>query len=712
MSHFSSMALSPCRTAALLLSIVLVSMSRPSAARLLLSGRTGSCKNCMCTVTSIAECGGESVRDAARCGSTYMASAAECGSKVVTSIAECGESITKSCTVRRRRRVLPPLSCDFSSSAKSCTVPNKCNVPNTCTVGKSCDLSQAFGDCFQAVASSVSREGRDYMNLITNTGCKSLDSCKDKVMNGLQSVADTFDTALEDGLQPLFNGIVDKVTSGSVDIFNKAASEGGPFVNEVSGTVKSIASQIRAYTSSLPAFQKFNIGSVCFPQGSGFWYLMPTDCGAFNQLKQVLTEGPLRAQDNFNSAVSKFGQCTIKLGLLNFPTPFLDLKVEQLCLPDFIVTPMEYIVGAMVYTANIGQAIAQSIVTVGDKLKNFVQNKLNILQLATDFHRHSASLLAVNGTSSRTGGSSQVPPHGASGKCGPNPEWSIEVSASWGITFVNPATGEPTSWGFTLGLQTGCYLDNLYPPNLMLGLSMSKSPGKGTKPKPEDLTSTSFSVGLSFSTVFPQMVAGRVRLPSARLTITPKVKVVGVVGIGVPISLTVLPDPAVPSGFSMSFAPEAGSLVQTHLEHVDGLVQAASVEAGQRAHHSGQGEHAALHSMAAGVHVLAESAAFDSALEHLEPKHDELASNARHIGTHGREFAAFAQRAVASGHDTIRLPQSSALVQSLHKRARANQTEAEAAEFPPVELDISVSAGISFGFCLTPYTECFGQVAR
>ncbi|CAE7446353.1 GIP, partial [Symbiodinium pilosum] len=51
-------------------------------------------------------------------------------------------------------------------------------------------------------------------------------------------------------------------------------------------------------------FQKYDLGEVCSPEGVGFWYLVPTDCGFFAKFGNIFNS-PTAAESNWGDAVSK-----------------------------------------------------------------------------------------------------------------------------------------------------------------------------------------------------------------------------------------------------------------------------------------------------------------------------------------------------------------------------------------------------------------------
>jgi len=172
--------------------------------RALLSQRGNStrrgCEWCTCFITDAAKCGYDFVTDAARCGWKTVTSGVTCG---YSSTQKCGFLLQQNATTnkagdedtkkdsrslltqrqagRRRKnwfkKAVKTVSCWVETVAKSCSVAASCNV------AKSCDVSESFGDCFNEIKSEAKKaigKAGEYMDLVSDTACSSVDACEKK----------------------------------------------------------------------------------------------------------------------------------------------------------------------------------------------------------------------------------------------------------------------------------------------------------------------------------------------------------------------------------------------------------------------------------------------------------------------------------------------------------------------------------------------------
>jgi hypothetical protein len=523
-------------------------------------------------VTSAAECGSEAVTEVARCGQKSVESATQCGEESLTSIERCGKSVSKVCDSRRRRRCcgwVGLLTCNFEDVAKSCKVPKTCMVPQTCTVPKGCDapktcsvpnscevakscpkpkscnLAQPFGDCLSSMSREVGAAGQIYMNFVGNTGCTSAAACKAKVLAGLEESAAFVGARLQDRLESLMSTITGKVATGTAHI-NTATQAASEETDRLIESAKGIADKVLAYlTRTFDGFQKFSLGDVCSADGTGIWYMMPTDCGAFDAMQSIFNSLE-NAASAWTTALSGFKTCIAKTGIWQTPMPFFDLKIERVCLPQPIVTGMEYLLGSIVYAAAVAQTLVGDIQAVVAPLRAWIESKLNLQSLGGLFQQLSTS---ANATSVLEAGSMQAP------GCGPNPTWAVRVTITVGITFPAVSGNYAVSLGISIAL--GCKDGMLLPPNLLLTFGDSKVLLPMNDPKKLKPPSVSPSLTLGFQNGYPAFV-NRVAF-AAGLTIKPSVVIKGV-KVAVPLTFGVLPDPTQPPSFfavTLSLSPPA-----------------------------------------------------------------------------------------------------------------------------------------------------------
>jgi len=455
---------------------------------------------------------------------------------------------------RRRRKNF------FKKATKAVVKAVTCftkNVAKTCNVPKSCNVGESFNDCFNEIKGTVKNainEGGEYMDMISDTGCTSLNSCKSKVTDGLDAVWNVVDNALG----ALEDAVVSEVSSklpNPSGVAKKMADGAGNLINTVGSAAVSIGNEMGSFFSN---YQKFDLGDCCLRGDEGAWYMVPTDCGAFSKLGSVFTD-MTGAQGHFNGAVDKFEECVTMKGMLGVPTPFFELKTQDLCMPDFIKDPLEYLLGAFEFGGSAATDLVKSMSSVMDTITNFAQNDLGLAQIGKAVvkrrafpnveHDRIAQDVAV-----LLEGEDKKEVHGdVSGACGHQATWSVQLSVAWSQTTVSP-TGESNSFGFSIGVLIGCKNDKLIVPQPVFGASIAL-PTQGAIPKAEDVgTSSSMAGGLSFSDTYASFALGG----QANLYNSFDLGVKGsLTALGIPIKAGMAicfayPPIAAPNGFSFS----------------------------------------------------------------------------------------------------------------------------------------------------------------
>merc|ERR1719183_1136797 len=288
--------------------------------------KTRGCSYCWCALTSAVQCGVDTITNGATCGwdaireCTLAQDDAEVHTADNDELDERQEAEDKSDDEeddvehdekrqllsqreggRRRRKNW------FKKTTKTVVKAVTCftkNVAKTCNVPKSCNVGESFNDCFNEIKGTVKNainEGGEYMDMISDTGCTSLNSCKSKVTDGLDAVWNVVDNALG----ALEDAVVSEVSSklpNPSGVAKKMANGAGNLINTVGSAAVSIGNKMGSFFSN---YQKFDLGDCCLRGDQGAWYMEPTDCGAFSKLGSVFTD-MTNAQSNFNSAVDKF----------------------------------------------------------------------------------------------------------------------------------------------------------------------------------------------------------------------------------------------------------------------------------------------------------------------------------------------------------------------------------------------------------------------
>jgi len=634
--------------------------------RALLSKRsqtTGGCKFCSCLVTSAVECGTDSITSAARCGSDTVTSGALCGWKTITSASRCGESVTKMCDARRRRRgkrrralYIGKIKCSVSKVAKSCKVASTCNVPKTCSVPKSCNVGSSFSECLEEITGSVGSAAKPLMKYIKDTGCTSINACKNQVTSGLGSVVGEFKGLVKTGVDTAVKTVTDKVGGDLVKWANMAMSDGAAAVSAAKEAIDDVGDAVADYLDdTFPPFQKFDLpSSICTPAPYGLWYMDPTDCGAFSSMAEIFTTIN-NAETHFNNAADKVKTCATKTGLLKFPTPFFDLKWQQLCMPQFFISAVEYLVGAAVYGASAGLSLFNDMNAIIQQLLTMAKKQLPLLELG----RTLSARQAANGTEATLGAAESI-----ASECGSKANWAVDLGISLALSAKAP-DGSTFGFEFGTGISIGCKSGTLRDPNWILRISF----GAGqAKPSGETSMETdgALEVSLAWSAGSPEFTNRGAA--ECNLDITPEIglKVGGVdVSVASPVTFVICPDLEVPSGFSFGVAASlgAGSLLS-----VGRKAQAAAKDA------------------PGGVLGAVSAAAAELARADLRAAVAEVAPPSEQLVAHGEALAERGQGLVASGR----------------------QAAAATGSKEGIEVDVEVRPGASFTFCITP-DGCKGQ---
>eukprot|EP00930_Biecheleria_cincta_P000887 TRINITY_DN10207_c0_g1_i1.p1 TRINITY_DN10207_c0_g1~~TRINITY_DN10207_c0_g1_i1.p1 ORF type:complete len:730 (-),score=96.71 TRINITY_DN10207_c0_g1_i1:62-2251(-) len=617
--------------------------------RALLTQRTGrSCQYCLCTVTSIAQCGVDTVT-----------SAALCGTKTITSIAQCGSSLTKVCYTRRRRRWQNQyeLTCSTNTVAKSCS------VPNTCDVAKSCDVSQPFVDCLQSLGSSLGSDGQQAVKYITDTSCSSLNSCKDKVTQGLSAVTkmmyDAFLSSGENfatGLVGDRTGYLNQVKTKGISTARAALDVAQPIISTFKGFVGWASNE----------FGPYNVGRLCSPSDSGFWYNTPTDCGLFSAMSGTWT--PLNALSKFSSAKNALSACFQKKGLLGVPTPFWELKFEGWCMPDEVTTGIEYFLGATVYegssedaaaASTVAQELRTAIKAVKGVIENFASSSgIGLLEIGESMHQQRAT----GKNTSLTEGAAA-----SSSSCGLENNWGIELELCFGVSLTYG--GATSSFNLCIAILSGCKERSAVLPNILFKIEAG---GGGTS----SAAAAEGTVGLTlyFYDSYPTFT-NRVAY-GARLDITPSVDLnfLGIpLGVGTTISFGIYPSPSRPSQFAFGVEPKVGADALAQLgREVHSIADESSRQA------DAAGGNGFFAGVAAAMHYIGQN-------EHHLQTHLAALSTPQHRA-HAKMMAAHIDK----------------------QRIHVEQSALEKAIHGVDPLDITVKSIVGFTFCMTPI-QCFGQ---
>eukprot|EP00930_Biecheleria_cincta_P062198 TRINITY_DN4769_c0_g2_i1.p1 TRINITY_DN4769_c0_g2~~TRINITY_DN4769_c0_g2_i1.p1 ORF type:complete len:642 (+),score=105.03 TRINITY_DN4769_c0_g2_i1:110-2035(+) len=580
----------------------------------------------------------DTITDAAKCGTDTITNGDVCGWSVITSAAKCGSSVTKICDQRRRRRCCNKVSCKATSVAKSC------KEPKSCTVAKSCDMADSWSSCFSDVTKAVSGEYSKYADCVTQSGCSSIDGCAKTVKSGMDCAWDVLADTLQSGVKTIIESeVVDKLPFDPRSVISSAKSEAANVFSDV---------DLSAVTSILGGifgpFSPYDI-DPCPRAGVNFWYMSPTDCGTFGHLADVL-DNAHNAQSNFDKCKDSLEECVKLEGALGFPTPFLEFKVDNWCLPNYIETPLEYMLGAFKYAHDSGAALVSAISGLFTKLKDFVQNNLgmSMVQLGREVKSQRLALLQGNATLSKAG------------------TWSLGTGICFDYPF--PLLTASACVHLIWGEVDGQFVE----PNLGFEVVLTKSIFGVTsfdagEPEP------GFSLSLAFMDDYPgYLPASEPRVGgSAALQLSLDAEIQGIAEVGAALSIFFLPDVSAALGFGLgiTFARDAATdLVQT-------TMMAQAKEAERQMHAKGQSH-------------LSSTAGLMTALHHLSDNIDTV------LGQVELHHAPALLKKTAS--------------KPLQEHVPKTSLEQGSEGMPPVKITGKVEAVMAVGICLT-MPNCNGQ---
>lgn len=396
-------------------------------------------------------------------------------------------------------------------------------------------------------------------------------------------------------------------------------------VQSTSSNLQKVGTTLVTYLKAqFPAFQPFSLGNVCTATGVGFWYMTGDDCGAFSEMGSIFTD-LTNAERHFNAAKDKFSTCVSRTGLLNFPTPFLSLNVNQFCLPRSIVAGVEYLIGAVVYTTNELTTLFTSITSV---LKNFVDSKLSLLQLGT--------VLAQGRLDSNSSKLATVSP-----QCGTNNNWGLDIMVSFSV-----ATNDGTAayeFGFGIGVSLGCQSGRMMAPNALIAIGLAygfttADVGSGA----------GVDLSLTFTNSFQSFGTSRTPQIQAYLVVEPEIDLEDIVGVpaavSFPIGFGILPQQSTPSGFFISIAAEV--LASSMLSQLGADVSHAA----SKATHDTAGTDPTTRTVAAiaaAAQQLAGPNGLEKALAQATPDHERILKKASLINEHKESIV----QAARDSHD-------------------------------------------------------------
>lgn len=379
------------------------------------------------------------------------------------------------------------------------------------------------------------------------------------------------------------------------DAVNGLFRQASRFAKETGKKVSQVAKQI---AKSFRGIRRFRIGNMCVHGSRGLWYSRPTDCGAFSEIGQII-----KGRGSINNALKKFRNCCkLKGPAFGIPTPFFQTHFTSICVPGWIKTPIEYILGALRWAGNkgLGKLINQGI----GQVKNFAKRHLRLEQIGRAIvkrrafpemsHQEVAKAVALEEASGEL-----------QNKCGHQSNWGVTITVGLGAAVGGKGEYKVSHYGFgirgEIGMFVGCRRKRLVAPQPVFAFSLQYihySTGQVGK-KGTGKAKVGVDINLVFSDLYPSFpISRQVNIEAAfNIGLTGDLKPL----LGVPLKVgfgVSFPMPAIaPKGFAMKIGPfGGGSLLEEEEEETTTSSDLSEEEQ----------EHPVLHSVTKGLSELQE----------------------------------------------------------------------------------------------------------
>jgi hypothetical protein len=377
-----------------------------------------------------------------------------------------------------------------------------------------------------------------FKNILEETGKKLV-----SLIDGMKSGLDTVFNQAKNAAKRLFDGL------GSIGAALKDAA------------IETGAAFVRFGTAALKGIKaNSNIGDRCSNDGYGFMYLKPTDCGAFGELKTMDPKRLDQWPGKVASALRKFGECFALRSVLSLPTPFLERKVAQMCVPVGVWTIIGGIVGTFRWAVSQFKAglagctndqapvcqLMSALTNMGTKLSD---------RLGGSFMQKSSELIGekLHGDASRYAVTSEDNKDGFVVKCVPGTadfQMFFLGSIQWKIQPYQDTykAGMKLTWGCESGIFFTHVMFSLAMTLFLIGYYNDPSTALSTVTKYGFAMDVGFAIGngKGFSTDIIQWMggfalSGAIGSGAAGST----------VGGGIGLAIKLLPNPDFPRGFAV-----------------------------------------------------------------------------------------------------------------------------------------------------------------
>jgi len=449
---------------------------------------------------------------------------------------------------------------------------------------------------FSKVFNDLKRKIGKNMNVIPR--CSNVNDCVRKITKMASSALGNF---FGKQMSKFSKRTMDAMTRNvrpAKNAVNGLMKQGQKVVKDVAKTATRIAREI---AGAFRGIRRFRLGRMCLSGNRALWYSKPTDCGAFSEIGRIIT-----GRGNINTALSRFRKCAgFKGPAFNIPTPFFETKYVSVCMPSWIQTPIEYILGAL---KAVGNGLARLIKQGIAKVQNFAKRNLGLVQIGKAIHKRRAfpemshqevaKAVMLEEESGEDGGA-----------CGHQHNWAVMITVGFTASLAGP-DGYLADKHFGVGIKgeigmfVGCRRNRLVAPQPVFKFTLSYI-HYSSAPVKSGAASVGGEVTLVYSDLYPSFPIGR----QVKIQGMFAFALVGKRPFNIPVALgigLVFPLPAiVPKGFAFKIAPCTGDCGKLLLEEEEEKTTTSSVLTEE------EKEHPVLHSVAKGLSDLEEVGELD-----------------------------------------------------------------------------------------------------
>ena len=243
-----------------------------------------------------------------------------------------------------------------------------------------------FESCLTAITNEIKKKVPEdllkVVDLIVGCGLDA-DACAKKIRESLQQLGNIVGEWLEKNLN--------QISATASAEFNKLEARATSAVNSIQGigdkVQRSITEVGKFFSGTAPAANtndyRLTDSEMCTPDGAGRPDFSISDCGVWDAMKKLVDEAVQvwTIDNNFKSVVDKMKQCIEKKSS-GFPTPFMQISMTKVCIPNTIKEPVNAIVSTLRASVALGESsgFIQDVQSITKKLTSIAGNHLSLMQ--------------------------------------------------------------------------------------------------------------------------------------------------------------------------------------------------------------------------------------------------------------------------------------------------------------------------------------------